>query len=46
MEFDKEKLAPLAREEVKIGLTQLRLDYKRLGKEWQKILEEVVKGVG
>ncbi|MBA7632208.1 Transcription-repair-coupling factor [subsurface metagenome] len=31
MEFDKQKLAPLAREGIKIGLTQLRLNYKRLG---------------
>ena len=45
MEFDKEKLAPF-RDGVKIGLTQLRLDYKRLGKEWQRVLEEIVGKVG
>ncbi len=46
MEFDKQKLAPLAREGIKIGLTQLRLNPKRLGREWQQVLEEVLKRVG
>jgi transcription-repair coupling factor (superfamily II helicase) len=45
-QFDKQKLAPLARDGIKIGLTQLRLNYKRLGKEWQKVLEEVLGRVG
>jgi len=31
---------------VKIGTSQLRLNPKRLGNEWQEVLEEVVKGVG
>jgi transcription-repair coupling factor (superfamily II helicase) len=42
MHFDKEKLAPLARDGIKIGLNQIRISYRRLGKEWPKVLEEVL----
>ncbi len=42
MHFDRQKLEPVLREGVKLGLTQLRLEYKRLGGDWQKVLEEVV----
>ena len=45
MRFDKQKLEPLLRDGVKLGLTQLRLHPKRLGKEWRKVLEEVVRGM-
>jgi transcription-repair coupling factor (superfamily II helicase) len=44
--FDKEKLEPTLRDGMKLGLTQLRLDLKHLGKVWQKILEEVIKRMG
>jgi transcription-repair coupling factor (superfamily II helicase) len=40
--FDKEKLVPLAQDGVKIGLNQIRIYYKRLGKEWPEVLEEVL----
>ncbi|MFC1914106.1 transcription-repair coupling factor [Chloroflexota bacterium] len=31
---------------VKVGIRQIRLNPKRLGKEWKKVLDEVVRGVG
>jgi transcription-repair coupling factor (superfamily II helicase) len=43
MRFDRQKLAPLSRDGIKIGTFQIRLSPKRLGKDWQKALEEVVK---
>ncbi len=46
MPFDKQKLEPLVRDGIKLGTTQLRLHPKRLGKEWQKVLEEVLERVG
>lgn len=46
MHFDKQKLAPFATAGVKIGLTQLRLNYKKLGNTWQRVLEEMVGRVG
>ncbi|MBA7486307.1 Transcription-repair-coupling factor [subsurface metagenome] len=45
LQFDKQKLEPV-RDGIKLGLTQLRLNPKRLGGEWQRVLEEVVKKVG
>jgi transcription-repair coupling factor (superfamily II helicase) len=32
----------ISRDGMKVGLTQIRLNLKRLGSEWQKVLEEVV----
>jgi transcription-repair coupling factor (superfamily II helicase) len=32
----------ISRDGIKVGLTQIRLNLKRLGSEWQKVLEEVV----
>jgi transcription-repair coupling factor (superfamily II helicase) len=46
MPFDKQKLQPLLKEGIMIGTTQLRLTPKRLGNEWQKALEEVLKRIG
>ena len=46
MRFDRQKLEPVLRDGTKLGLTQIRLDLKRLGKEWQKVLEEVLNKVG
>jgi len=46
MHFDKQKLAPLARDGIKIGLTQVRLNRKLLGRQWRKVLEEVLGRVG
>jgi len=41
MQFDKHKLEPFIRDGIKIGLTHLRLNPKRLGRDWQKVLEEI-----
>jgi len=46
MPFDKQKLEPLARDGIMVGTTQLRLNPKRLGKDWQQVLEEVLGRVG
>jgi len=46
MEFDKQKLEPILRDGIKVGITQLRLNLKRLGKEWQQVLEEVLRKMG
>ncbi|MBI4187124.1 MAG: transcription-repair coupling factor [Chloroflexi bacterium] len=45
LHFDRRQLEPL-REGVKLGVTQLRLNFKRLGGEWQKVLVEVLERVG
>jgi len=42
MQFDKQKLEPLLKDGIKLGFTQLRLNPKRLGGEWQQVLEEVL----
>jgi len=42
MAFDKQKLEPILKDGIKVGITQLTLNPKRLGGEWQKILEEVL----
>ncbi len=42
MQFDKLKLEPLLKDGIKVGTTQLRLNPKRLGGEWQEVLKEVV----
>ncbi|MBA7690046.1 Transcription-repair-coupling factor [subsurface metagenome] len=41
MQFDKQKLEPV-RDGIKLGLSQLRLNPKRLGADWQRVLEEVL----
>jgi len=46
LQFDKQKLEPILKDGIKIGTTQLRLNLKRLGSEWQKVLEEVLRRVG
>ncbi len=45
MGFDRQKLEPVLKDGIKVGITQLRLNPKRLGGEWQRVLEEVVRGV-
>jgi len=40
-QFDKQKLEPVLRDGIRVGITQLALNPKRLG-EWQKVLEEVL----
>jgi len=55
LQLDKQQLEPYLKDGinpvrnsngVKLGLSQLRLNPKRLGKEWQRVLEEVVKKIG
>jgi transcription-repair coupling factor (superfamily II helicase) len=46
MRFDQQKLAPLLKDGIKVGTSQLRLNPKRLGKEWQKTLEGVLSKIG
>jgi len=46
MPFDKQKLQPVLQDGIMAGTTQLRLTPKRLGKDWQKVLEEVLGRVG
>ncbi|GAG43294.1 unnamed protein product, partial [marine sediment metagenome] len=46
MQFDKQQLQPFLRDGIQLGLNQLRLNPKRLGKEWQGMLQEVVRRVG
>ena len=46
MRFDRQKLGPILRDGIKVGITQLRLDLKRLGKGWQKVLERVLGRMG
>jgi len=45
MQFDKQKLAPILKDGIKVGTTQLRLNLKRLGKDWQKVLEDILKRI-
>jgi len=45
MPFERGKLESVLRDGIKLGITQLTLNTKRLGKEWQKVLEEVLRGV-
>ena len=45
MQFDRQNLEPV-RDSIKVGTSQLRLNPKRFGSEWQRVLEEVVRRVG
>jgi transcription-repair coupling factor (superfamily II helicase) len=46
MQFDRQPLEPIIRDGIKVGISQLRLNPRRLGAEWQKVLEEVIRGLG
>ncbi len=46
LQFDRQKLEPVLRDDIKLGVKQLRIDYKCLGREWQEVLEEVLGRVG
>jgi len=43
MRFDKQKLEPFEKDGIKVGAFYLRLNPKRLGKDWQMVLEEVLR---
>lgn len=45
MPFNRQNLEPILRDGVKLGITQLTLNPKRLGGEWQKVLEEVLREI-
>jgi len=45
MRFDREKLEPLVRDDIKIGNAQLRLNPRRLGNKWRGMLEEVLTAI-
>jgi transcription-repair coupling factor (superfamily II helicase) len=42
---NKQKLIPLYRFGLKIGLSQVSMNLKRSGKDWQKVLEDLIKSV-
>ena len=44
--FDAIKLSPLLREEIAVGRTQIRINYKKIGKGWKGVLEGVIKKTG
>ena len=44
--FDKQQLEPILNDGIKVGLSQLRLNPKRLGGQWQEVLEEVLRRIG
>ena len=41
--FDKQKLQPALRDGVGVAVTQLRINRRRLGKEWKNVLEDVLR---
>ncbi|GAF97667.1 unnamed protein product, partial [marine sediment metagenome] len=43
--FDKEKLAPLTRDGITVGRTLIKIEYKKLGRAWKRVLEEVLGGL-
>ena len=45
MRFDKQKLEPLLRDGIKVGITQLRLNPKRLGTGWRQVLVDILKRI-
>jgi len=46
MHFDKQKLAPFLKHDIKVSLTQVSFNPKGLSHIWQRLLEEVVGRVG
>jgi transcription-repair coupling factor (superfamily II helicase) len=46
MYFDRHQLEPIVKDKIKLSPTQLSLNPKRLGGEWQRILEEALKELG
>jgi len=46
LHFDRQKLEPILKDGIKFHPFHLRLNPKRLGKEWQKMLEKVVRNIG
>jgi len=46
LQFNRQKLEPILRDGIKLGLTQIRLNTRRLGNEWQQVLDNVLKRIG
>jgi transcription-repair coupling factor (superfamily II helicase) len=40
--LDRKKLEPVLRDEVYAGRTQVRINYKKLGRSWKRVVEEVL----
>ena len=40
--FDREKLAPVLRDEIYVGRTLIKIDFIKLGRAWKRVLEEVI----
>ena len=45
MPLDRQKLEPLLRDSVAVGRLRVTLDYKRLGREWRRVMEEVLRRI-
>jgi transcription-repair coupling factor (superfamily II helicase) len=43
--FDREKLASILRDEIYVGRTQIRINYKKLRNEWREVLEGVLHAI-
>jgi transcription-repair coupling factor (superfamily II helicase) len=46
LELDRKKLEPVLKDGIKAGRRQVRLDSKRLGGEWRKVLEDILGEMG
>jgi transcription-repair coupling factor (superfamily II helicase) len=45
LQVNRQKMGPFYRYGTKVGITQLIVNIKRIGKDWQKILEDMVKAI-
>jgi transcription-repair coupling factor (superfamily II helicase) len=43
--FDSLKLAPLMRDGITIGRTQIRINYKKIGRAWKGVVEQLLKAL-
>ncbi len=45
MKFDRNKIAPFLKDGITLGTFQLHFDPRRIGKDWQKVLEELIEKI-
>ncbi len=45
LQFNKQQLEPILKDGIKVGTSQLRLNPKRFGGEWQQVLERVLEKI-
>lgn len=45
LQFNRQKLLPFLRYGVKVGITQIIINLKNLGKDWQKVLEDMIRAI-